>query len=236
MPRGVVALTEARSIRERLNVAAKVENAPTEAVGDDAPEAFAMAGTDGVKTAAADGGKAADGVKAVENKDGVDNVSKTAENGAVPSGKRGDFSAPADAAPKDQRDAAADTAPPLQEAAQEAANIDPTRANEAAKDVKVEAAEASCPIPTLHLPFDETLDTDEIIESEFYDTRQQFLNLCQGPLDSVGRFWPTVGVFGPRWPTVLRLGPGALRLPEGGPSVQTARLLGRPFVTGFDRV
>jgi len=180
MPRGVVALTEARSIRERLNVAAKVENAPTEAVGDDAPEAFAMAGTDGVKTAAADGGKAADGVKAVENKDGVDNVSKTAENGAVPSGKRGDFSAPADAAPKDQRDAAADTAPPLQEAAQEAANIDPTRANEAAKDVKVEAAEASCPIPTLHLPFDETLDTDEIIESEFYDTRQQFLNLCQG--------------------------------------------------------
>jgi E1A/CREB-binding protein len=29
-------------------------------------------------------------------------------------------------------------------------------------------------------PFDETEDTDEIIESEFYDTRQQFLNLCQG--------------------------------------------------------
>lgn len=28
--------------------------------------------------------------------------------------------------------------------------------------------------------FDETEDTDEIIESEFYDTRQQFLNLCQG--------------------------------------------------------
>ena len=27
---------------------------------------------------------------------------------------------------------------------------------------------------------DETEDTDEIIESEFYDTRQQFLNLCQG--------------------------------------------------------
>jgi len=29
-------------------------------------------------------------------------------------------------------------------------------------------------------PYDETEDTDEIIESEFYDTRQQFLNLCQG--------------------------------------------------------
>jgi E1A/CREB-binding protein len=28
--------------------------------------------------------------------------------------------------------------------------------------------------------FDETEDTDEVIESEFYDTRQQFLNLCQG--------------------------------------------------------
>lgn len=28
--------------------------------------------------------------------------------------------------------------------------------------------------------FDETEDVDEIIESEFYDTRQQFLNLCQG--------------------------------------------------------
>ena len=28
--------------------------------------------------------------------------------------------------------------------------------------------------------FDETEDTDELIESEFYDTRQQFLNLCQG--------------------------------------------------------
>ena len=27
---------------------------------------------------------------------------------------------------------------------------------------------------------DETEDSDEIIESEFYDTRQQFLNLCQG--------------------------------------------------------
>merc|ERR1711865_67636 len=28
--------------------------------------------------------------------------------------------------------------------------------------------------------FDETEDKDETIESEFYDTRQQFLNLCQG--------------------------------------------------------
>mmetsp|Transcript_30906 Transcript_30906/g.95651 ORF Transcript_30906/g.95651 Transcript_30906/m.95651 type:complete len:668 (-) Transcript_30906:1163-3166(-) len=36
--------------------------------------------------------------------------------------------------------------------------------------------EASC---TAHR-LDETEDKDEIIESEFYDTRQQFLNLCQG--------------------------------------------------------
>jgi len=34
--------------------------------------------------------------------------------------------------------------------------------------------------PKINKPFDETEDTDEIIESEFYDTRQQFLNLCQG--------------------------------------------------------
>lgn len=45
------------------------------------------------------------------------------------------------------------------------------------------AAEAPAPAPVPATPkilADETRDSDEIIESDFYDTRQLFLNLCQG--------------------------------------------------------
>lgn len=49
-----------------------------------------------------------------------------------------------------------------------------TKDTPAAVEVKKAADNAKC------YKVDETEDKDEIIESEFYDTRQQFLNLCQG--------------------------------------------------------
>lgn len=60
---------------------------------------------------------------------------------------------------------------------------DPTvsvRATVALKPPTAESLLAEHEAKTLALEKDETEDLDDQLESEFYDTRQQFLNLCQG--------------------------------------------------------